>query len=124
MNVKGLHGALRVGALVVALGLVIPAIADARRPATPSEKRAIAGADARCYRIYVSTIDRRYASLEFAHGTYGTDARCTKVASDGIDVFHRSNGRWRDLGGMSDCPAGIRGVPARVYRELTSAFCR
>jgi hypothetical protein len=82
------------------------------RRATRSEQRAIAGADARCSRIYVSTINPHYASTQFDTRTYAKDAHCRKIASNGIDIVRRRNGAWHDPGGMSDCPHAIRGVPA------------
>jgi hypothetical protein len=42
-------------AVAMAVSLSTVGIAAARRPATTSEKRAIAGADARCYNIYMSS---------------------------------------------------------------------
>jgi hypothetical protein len=98
------------------------AVVNPRR-ATRSEQRAIAGADARCLKIYISTINRRYGSTEFDARSYAKDAHCRKIASDGVTIVRRHGGRWREVGAMSDCPHAIRGVPARIYRELTRRFC-
>lgn len=100
-----------------------PQIVVKPRRATRSEQRAIAGTDARCLQIYISTIDRRYGSTEFDARSYAKNAHCRKIASDGITIVRRRDGRWRDVGAMSDCPHAIRGVPGRIYRELTRRFC-
>jgi len=100
-----------------------PRPAPKPRLATAREKRAIVGAGARCYVIRVSRLDRRYASVTYDQRTYRKVRGCTRLASDGIDIYRRRDGRWRDVGGMSDCPTRIPGVPGRIYRELTAAFC-
>jgi hypothetical protein len=107
-------------AMAVPFGMV--GVADARRPATASEKRAIVGANSRCYKVYVSSIDGRYASAEYDARTYKIP-QCAKSASNGIDIERRRNGRWTALGGMSDCPRSIPHVPRAIYRELTRVFC-
>jgi len=71
-------------------------------------------------KVYISTIDRRFASDQFNRKA----SRCGRYASDGIGIFRKRDGRWRYISGMSDCtPKGFRGVPGRVYRELTRAYC-
>jgi hypothetical protein len=114
----------RVALVLVLAGLLATAPAgDARRRATTAERAAVArhmGVPARCARVYVSTVDRHFASYEFN----ARASRCTRYGSNGIDVLKRSGTRWRDLGGMSDCrDATIPHVPARVLRDLTRAFC-
>ena len=110
-----------VATMVIALLPVT--VADARRVATTSQKRAIAGKHRRCWRVYVSSVDARYASLEFNAKAYKS-AECAPLASNGIDIYRRRDGRWRHVSGMSDCPSRLPGVPAAVYRDLTRAYCR
>lgn len=115
----------RVLALLATTGLLVglPAAADGRRSATSSERAAIAkriGVPSRCATVYVSTVDRRYASYQFNYRR----KHCAKYGSNGIDILRRRDGRWLDLGGMSDCQGStIRGVPVRVYRDLTDRYC-
>lgn len=100
-------------------------VADGRRAATEAERKAIARAMAtppRCLKIYVSMINRRYASAQFNQKRYRT---CRRYASNGIGILREKESRWRYISGMSDCtPNGMKGVPDRVYRELTRAYCR
>lgn len=99
--------------------LLIPAVADARRAPTKSEKAAIATAmdrPAKCQRVFISTVNHSYASWQFR------DAKgCARYGSNGLDILKRINGQWKDLGGSSD-GTPVRGVPSAVYKDLCA--CR
>src|SRR3954468_13265898 len=83
--------------------------AEARRPPTAAERAGIANAfkvPSRCSKVWVSSIDRHYASYEFNPKA----KNCSRYGSNGIDILRLRDSLWRDLGGMSDCTAsGIRG---------------
>src|SRR5690349_11157607 len=107
---------------VVLVSVATSSAAEARRRPTAAERAGIANAfkvPSRCSKVWVSQIDRHYASYEF-----NPKARnCARYGSNGIDIVRLRDSLWKDLGGMSDCAAGgsIRGVPSRIFAELTRA---
>lgn len=114
---------LRYTGALMALALAIgTSVADARRPAMKAEKRAIVQhGPPRCQTVFISTVNPRFASSQRNDRGRG----CLRYAGDGIGLYEKRNGRWTYVSGMSDCtPAGMAGVPHRVYRELTRVYCR
>ena len=97
---------------------VVTAVASARRKPTRGERIAITaavkrnnpGAPARCspLSILVSTVNRRYASADYAHVV-----SCRTLVEDGIFVLCWDRpGRWRIVGEGSEhpCSEATRGV--------------
>lgn len=109
--------------VIVAVGLVAPAVAVARRVATGSTRAAIEraaighGEPQRCVLVYVTTKDG---------GNWATAAlnpRCPRVAQ-GVGIVHRTHGSWRLVTGGS--AFGCRelrqlGMPVAVRHDLRLA---
>jgi hypothetical protein len=115
-------------AAVVLLACCFPAAAVARRAAGASEKAAIVAAlrrahdvgpsqTASCTRVYVSTVNGAWATMNFLFV-----ARCARQDADGVAVLHRARGRWRlvTVGSAFTCSALSR-IPGRVRRDLRLA---
>lgn len=104
--------------LAVVVGLAVSgASAEADRGPTKRERAGVAkavGAPARCVRVRVSTVNRRYASALIRNGRRS----CRRWAADGVAVFRRGDGRWRFVtaGSAFECP--VPKVPRRVARDL------
>lgn len=103
----------------------IPALAQARRLASSQEKAAIIAAvrhagdigtqqTSSCLRVYVSTVDQRWATMQFVYVP-----RCEQQDGNGVAVVHRSHGAWRFVTAGSDFSCPIPGhIPQRVQRDL------
>ncbi len=90
-----------------------------------SEKRAIVAAirraheiglsqKASCVRVYVSTVNPSWATMQFiyVHG-------CEKQDANGVAIVHRRHGRWRFVTAGSSFSCPIPGhSPRRVQRDL------
>lgn len=110
-------------AIVLAVLTIGSGVADARRLPTKIERAGVHRVfkvPAKCSKVYVSTVDRRYASYE-----YRDSAACRRYGTNGIEILKRTGNRWRAVGGFSDCSEviGIRGVPARIFADLSRVFC-
>jgi|tagenome__1003787_1003787.scaffolds.fasta_scaffold20911958_2 hypothetical protein len=104
---------LIIGTLLFAL---VASPAYARRHPRAHERRAIAshmGVPPRCARIWISTVNRRWASFRSS-----TRRTCVMWAGDGVVVLHRRNGRWHQAVAGSDIPCPVPNVPARIVRDL------
>jgi hypothetical protein len=111
--------------LAVAVGAGIPALAQARRIASSREKAAVIAAvrhaggigtqqTSSCLRVYVSTVDQRWATMQFVYVP-----RCEQQDGNGVAVVHRGDGAWRLVTAGSDFSCPIPGhIPQRVQRDL------
>ena len=84
--------------LLIALAVLLPltgaASAAPRRKATHAERAAIAAkfdAPPKCAKVFVSTVDRHWASYRFDGRTFG-DPDCRPAAADGVAILQRRNG--------------------------------
>ena len=110
--------------LLIALAVLLPltgaASAEARRKATHAERAAIAAkfdAPPKCAKVFVSTVDRHWASYRFDWRTFD-DPDCRPAAADGVAILQRRNGRWRMVtaGSSFDCP--VPRTPPKVAADL------
>lgn len=114
--------------LVVAVLLAaaaLPAIALAKYPASPRVRRAVVAvavrrqviskAEGRCSRVFVSSVNRDWASVSF---TAHPSRSCRMEGYSGFVLLHHRNGRWHYVtaGSYFRCP--IPGVPDRVAHDL------
>ena len=111
--------------VIVFVVCCFPAVAIARRLAPGNEESAIIAAirrahdigpsqKASCMRVYVSTISRNWATMQFIYVR-----RCERQDANGVAVIHRTRGRWRFVtaGSAFSCP--IPGhIPKPVQRDL------
>ncbi len=111
--------------LLLAVGIVLPAAAVAHRRATKSERTAIlkavvrqhqlTEAQAACQTVTISTVDTRYATTTWpSHLSHA----CLRVAADGVIIEHKTTRGWTFVTVGSDLRCPIKGVPARVARDL------
>jgi hypothetical protein len=110
---------------LLALGVGIPTVALAHRPATMAQRTAIrqavvaqhqlSRAQARCQVVTISTADPAFARLTWP---LHLSAPCRRVAANGVILEHHLRGRWRfvTVGSEFRCP--VKGVPAAVARDL------
>jgi hypothetical protein len=101
--------------LVVSVGS-----AEGRRKATAKERAAIAArfdAPAKCARIWVSTVDRHWATYAF-DGTKYQDADCKPAASDGVAILRFRKGAWRIVTAGSSFGCPVPKTPAKVVKDL------
>jgi hypothetical protein len=106
---------------VLALGL-LPAVASARYGVSGSRKAAITKAafgapSPQCYRVYISSASRFWASAEF-DPTRGYVSACQPYGSNGVVILRHRGSRWRIVtegSSFSTCPAS---VPIRIARDL------
>jgi hypothetical protein len=112
-------------ALPLAVTLVAPAVAVAKRIVTGSSKTAIVRtvptavpAPQRCLVVYVTTKDGgNWATVAFNNAMLHS---CIRWAFDGVAVAHRVDGRWRHVAsGSADLPCGRLGIPVAVRDDLT-----
>lgn len=104
---------LAIGTLLFAL---VASPAYARRHPRAPERRAIAarmGVPPRCAAIWISTVNRRWASF---HTRFRQS--CLRWAGDGIVILHRRNRRWHPVFEGSDIPCPVPGVPPAIVRDL------
>ena len=80
--------------LLLALALLLiagAASAEARRKATHAERAAIAAkfdAPPKCARVFISTVDRHWATYRFDGRTFD-DPDCRAAAADGVAILRR-----------------------------------
>jgi hypothetical protein len=101
----------------LALALSVPAVAQADRPPTRSERLGIAKSmeiPKRCLRIRVSTVNERWSRASIRN----LKASCADHVADGIAVFRHRRGAWRFVtaGSSFDCP--VPDVPRRIAKDL------
>jgi hypothetical protein len=111
--------------VTAALVAGIPALAQARRLASSREKAAIIAAvrkageigtqaTSSCLRVYVSTVDQTWATVQFIYVP-----RCQQQDGNGVVIVHRSRGAWRLVASGSAFRCPIPGhIPKRVQRDL------
>lgn len=111
--------------VVIALGLIVPAVAAASQSATGRTRRAIErvlfpggppAAPQRCLLIEVTTKD----GGNWATFAADSSARaCAHWVANGEALLHRSRGRWREAaGGDYPFPCAKLRVPAAVRQDL------
>jgi hypothetical protein len=111
----------RIGVVLALLGVLLTAAtADARRKPTRHERAAIAAKfdiPGKCLKIWVSTVNRHWARMEF-NGKKFEDPDCKPHAADGVVVLKRKHGKWRMVtaGSSFDCP--VPKTPPRVVQDL------
>ena len=108
---------------------LVPAVALAHRRPSKAERTAIlvavvrqhqlSEAQAGCQMVTISTVNDRYAALTWPHKL---SSACEKVAANGVIIEQRGAHGWQfvTVGSSFHCP--IKGVPARVARDL--GVCR
>lgn len=111
-------------ALVVA-GALLPAVAFAHRRATKAERSAVLAAIVRqgelskaqagCQVVTISTANENYAATTWPAKL---SRACMRVAANGVIIEHHTAVGWQfvTVGSSFRCP--IKGVPARVARDL------
>lgn len=119
----------RVTALaVLTLAVVAPATALARRKASKVERtRVVAAAvgagniskaQGNCVRVFVSSVDRHWASIDFP---WPTRKACVPLSANGVILLHRRRGTWHVVTDGSDFRCPIPHVPRRVSHDLRVA---
>lgn len=108
----------------------LPGVAIARRLATGKTKAAVIAAvrqahelgtpqTASCLRVYVSTVNSNWATMQFVY-----TRACERLDGDGVAVIHRTRGRWQLVTAGSDFTCPFPGhVPKRVQADL-KLYCR
>jgi hypothetical protein len=111
-------------AAVIALAVLVPAVAVARRLATGTtrtaiERVAVPGFDGpqRCLIVAVTTKDGgNWATVGFNGADYRS---CASWGLNGVYILHRARGRWRNVtSGSALIPCGRFGIPVAVRRDL------
>jgi hypothetical protein len=116
---------MRKGTLVLiaalAISLIVPAAVHAIRKPTAKEKAQIASVvrlPVSCAKVRVSTVTKKpkWGSVSFKAGL----ATCEPLASDGVTVVRKSNGRWHFVtaGSSFGCSELYAQVPAPVAKDL------
>ena len=106
--------------LALALLIASAGTADARRKATSAERTAVARkfhAPAKCAIVYISTVDKHWASYHFDDATF-KDPDCAKVAADGVAILQFRGSSWHMVTAGSSFSCPVRKVPARVVKDL------
>lgn len=115
----------RIAIVTAALLCCLSTAALARQLVQGKEKQAIVGAirrahdigpsqTASCMRVYVSTVNRNWATMEFIF-----NHRCAKQDANGISIVHRTNDHWRFVTAGSSFSCPIPGhIPPRVQKDL------
>lgn len=108
----------------------LPGVASARRLASRDTKLAIIAAvrrahelgtpqTASCLRVYVSTVNSNWATMQFVY-----TRACERLDGDGVAVIHRTRGRWQLVTAGSDFTCPFPGpIPPRVQADL-KLYCR
>lgn len=117
-------------ALVCALvASCLPGAAVARRLATGDTKAAVIAAvrrageigtpqTASCLRVYISTVDSNWATMQFVY-----IPRCERLDGNGVAVIHRIHGRWHFVTAGSEFLCPFPGhIPKWVQTDLR-LFC-
>jgi hypothetical protein len=114
---------------VMCVVLLLPAVALARHLANKHQRTAVVNAavaahdinrsQGRCARVFISTANNSWASLDFPAASTGKPQNCLAESANGISLFHLRGGRWRFVTvGSSFHPCPPQGVPARVAHDL------
>ena len=109
--------------VLLVLGLILmlaPGSAEARRKATADERAEIAArfdAPPKCAKVWISTVDHRWATYAF-NGPKYEDPDCQPVASNGVTILRYRKGAWRTVtaGSSFDCP--VPKTPAKIVKDL------
>jgi hypothetical protein len=125
---KQLRPLIITASLVV--GLAVPAIASAHRPATHAERVAITRAEGQpkgipsvCDYIDIATVVKgsQWAADQSNNQRAGRPP-CQR-SGQGITVLHKRNGRWHDVHtGPSVNLLPIPGVPSNIARDLLAGL--
>ena len=106
--------------LVLAFSL-LPAVANADRKPTTKEKAQIASVvhlPVVCAHVRVSTVTKKpkWGSVEYRRG----GSQCEPLASNGVTVAKKSNGRWRFVtaGSSFSCSELYQEVPEEIAKDL------
>jgi hypothetical protein len=106
---------------LAAIGLIVPAVVQADRKPTAKEAAQIASVvhlPVSCARVRVSTVTKKpkWGSVSFKPGP----ATCEPLASDGVTVVRKSNGRWHFVtaGSSFGCGELYQQVPQQVVKDL------
>jgi hypothetical protein len=111
--------------LLVALLAALPAVADAHRPATKTQRTAIVAAvvrqhelskaQAACQQVTISTVNPAWAALSWP---VHLSKACEKVAANGVIIEHFRANAWHFAFVGSDVKCTAGGMPATVGRDL------
>ena len=115
----------RIIVIVIALGLVVPAMAVASRVATGSTRTAIerivapqgSSIPQRCVLVEVTTKDGdNWATWGFNGAHYSS---CGRWGFNGVDILQRAHGHWKAVtSGSAMIPCGRFGIPLAVRQDL------
>lgn len=116
----------RVALIVLLIAVVVvPATALARRKANSQQRKGIiaAGVAAKdiskaqgpCARIYVSTVNSNWASLDFPPQP---SHACRQLVANGVGLFQKRSGKWHFVTAGSEFTCPIKGVPKKVAHDL------
>jgi hypothetical protein len=116
----------RIITIIIVLGLVLPAVAAARRVATGSTRNAIdrvsapqlpRGIPERCLSGQVTTKDGgNWAKVGFNVPDYRS---CGRWGFNGVVIVRRTGGLWEYVtGGSALIPCGQLGIPVAVRQDL------
>lgn len=107
------------------LACCLPGVAIARRLASRDTKLAVIAAvrsahelgtpqTASCLRVYVSTVNSNWATMQFVYSR-----PCERLDGNGVAVLHRTYGRWKLVTAGSEffCPMPGH-MPKRVQADL------
>jgi hypothetical protein len=107
--------------LAVAATLALVGVANADRKPTPKERAGIASVvhlPVSCARVRVSTETRKpkWGSVSWRRG----GSQCDPLASNGVIIVKKSNGRWRFVtaGSSFDCGELYAKVPRAIAQDL------
>src|SRR3954454_7110766 len=108
-------------AMAILVCLLLAGAASADRKPTPKEKAHIASVvhlPVVCARVRVSTVTRKpkWGSVSWRRG----GSQCDPLASNGVTVTKKSNGRWRFItaGSSFSCSDLYDMVPKPVAKDL------
>jgi hypothetical protein len=109
--------------------VLLPAVALARRLANSHQHAAVVAAavaahdinrpQGRCARVFISTANTSWASLDFPAATSGKPKDCLALSANGVSIFHFRRGKWHFVTSGSSflvCPP--KGVPKSVAKDL------
>lgn len=115
----------RIIVIVIALGLIVPALAVASRIATGSTRAAIERVVApqgssipqRCVFVEVTTKDGgNWAIYGFNSANYRS---CGRWGFNGVDIVQRAHGQWKAVtSGSAMIPCGRFAIPVAVRQDL------
>jgi hypothetical protein len=116
----------RVACGAMLLAVLLPAVALARRLGTKHQHAGVVAAavaahdinppQGRCARVFISTPDTNWASLDFPPKE---SKSCLAQAANGVTIFHFGGGKWHLVTGGSSFPrCPPKGVPKTVAHDL------